>query len=202
MSKAEPKGAWLRLVVALAISTIGGSGFWSVVVALPAVATAFSVTRADASLAYAATMGGYACGVVVMGRLADRFGIALPLAAGTLALGLGDIAVGNAPSLSGFALAQGLLVGVGSAAAYTPLVANISLWFTRRRGVAIAICASGNTLAGAIWPSVLQHFFGTLGWRHTFVALGLFCLATMLPLIPVLRRRPPAQPSGPAAAVP
>jgi MFS family permease len=200
MSETEPKGAWLRLIVAMMLSTIGGSGFWSVVVALPAIGTAFAVNRADASLAYAATMIGYSAGTLLMSRLADRVGIILPLAAGTVMLGLGYIAVGHAPSLPCFMAAQSLLVGVGSAAVYTPLVADVSHWFTRRRGMAISICASGNTLAGAIWPPVMEHFFETIGWRDTFVLLGLFCLATMPPLILALRRRTPLAKTGPAAA--
>lgn len=202
MSETEPKGAWPRLIVALVLSTIGGSGFWSVVVALPAIGSAFAVNRADASFAYTATMVGYAGGTLVMARLTDRTGITLPLAAGTVMLGLGYVAVSEAPSLPFFMLVQGLLVGVGSAATYTPLVASVSLWFTRHRGIAISICASGNTLAGAIWPIVLQHFFDTIGWRHTFVVLGLFCLATMPPLILMLRRRAPTRDYGPAAAAP
>lgn len=200
MSETEPKGAWPRLIVAMMLSTIGGSGFWSVVVALPAIGTAFAINRADASLAYAATMIGYSAGTLLMSHLADRFGIIRPLAAGTVMLGLGDIAVGHAPSLAVFMAAQGLLVGAGSAAVYTPLVADVSHWFTRRRGLAIALCASGNTLAGAVWPPVMEHFFKTIGWRDTFVLLGFFCLATMPPLILALRRRTPLPETGPAAA--
>ncbi len=202
VSETEPKGAWRRLIVAMMLSTIGGSGFWSIVVVLPALGTAFAVNRADASLAYAATMIGYSAGTLLMSRLADRLGIALPLAAGTVMLGLGDIAVGHAQNLSVFMAAQGLLVGVGSAAVYTPLVADVSHWFTRRRGLAIALCASGNTLAGAVWPPVMEHFFKTIGWRDTFVLLGLFCLATMPPLILALRRRLPLPEAGAASARP
>ena len=98
--------------------------------------------------------------------------------------------------------AQGLLVGVGSAAVYTPLVADVSHWFTRRRGLAISLCASGNTLAGAVWPPVMEHFFKMIGWRDTFALLGLFCLATMPPLILVLRRSTPLPETGPPAAAP
>jgi MFS family permease len=200
VSGRETKGAWPRLVVALALSTIGGSGFWSVVVALPVIGNAFAVDRAVASLAYTATMVGYAAGTLGMARLADRIGIAIPLAAGTVLLGLGYVAVGYAPSLALFTLAQGLLVGVGSASVYTPLVANVSLWFTRRRGMAISICASGNTLAGAVWGPVLQHFFDTIGWRYTFIGFGIFCVATMAPLILLLHRHGSAPDTGAAAA--
>ncbi|MGH7048765.1 MAG: MFS transporter [Stellaceae bacterium] len=199
MSETEPKGAWPRLIVSLALATIGGSGFWSVVVALPAIGATFAVNRADASLAYTATMVGYAAGTLVMARLADRFGITLPVAVGTVLLGTGYIADGYAPSLGSFMLAQALLVGVGSAAVNTPLIADVSHWFTRRRGMAISICASGIPLAGAVWPPVMQHFFNMVGWQHTFVLLGIFCFATMPPLIVALRRPAPIPDTGPAA---
>jgi len=198
-SEREVKGAWMRLGIALAVSTIGGSGFWSVVVLLPAIGTDFAVNRADASLVYTATMVGYAAGTMLMARLSDRIGITRPLAIGTVALGLGYVAVGYAPNLACFILAQCFLVGIGSAAAYTPLVADVSHWFTRRRGLAISICASGNTLAGAIWPTVLQHFFAAIGWRHTFIGLGIFCVLAMSPLILALRRPAPMSEGGAAA---
>ena len=83
----------------------------------------------------------------------------------------------HAGSLWQFALAQGLLIGMlGASAGFAPLVADTSLWFTRRRGIAVAICASGNYLAGAVWPPILQHYFDTIGWRATFTGVGLFCV--------------------------
>ena len=102
------------------------------------------------------------------------------------------IAAGHAGSLWQFTLVQGLLIGLlGTSATFAPLVADASMWFTRRRGIAVAICASGNYLAGAIWPPVLQYFFDTSGWRATFTGVGVFCIATMVPLAFALRRRPP-----------
>src|SRR5258708_35069494 len=90
-----------------------------------------------------------------------------------------------------FSLAHGLFAGLlGCAATFAPLVADTSMWFTRRRGMAVAICASGNYLAGAVWPPVLQHFFETAGWRATDVGLGAVCLAAMLPPAFLLRERP------------
>ncbi len=181
--------AWLRLGVAVLLSTIGGVGMWSVVVALPAIQADFGVARADASLPFTFAMIGFAGGGVVMGRLADRFGIAIPMAVGTVALGLGYLAVGNASSLWQVALAHGLLIGVGCSATFGPLIADISHWFMRRRGIAVAIAASGNYLAGTIWPPVVQHFIATSGWRATHIGIGLFLLATMLPLTIALRGR-------------
>jgi MFS family permease len=190
-SLVESPYAWTRLVTALLLSTLGGVGMWSVVVVLPAVQAEFGVARGAASLPYTLTMVGFGLGGVLMGRLSDRFGVIAPVIVGTLALGAGMVAAGAAGSLWLYAIAQGLLVGVGSSATFGPLVADVSFWFTRRRGIAIAICASGNYLAGAIWPPVVQHFIETVGWRTTNIGIGIFCVFAMLPLALVLRRPVP-----------
>ncbi|MBI3372027.1 MAG: MFS transporter [Betaproteobacteria bacterium] len=185
--------AWARLIASLALMTLGGAGMYAVSVALPPVQAEFGVTRSGASLPYTLTMIGFGFGGILMGRLSDRFGVMVPVLIGAVALGLGFVAAGSAQSILQFSLAQGLLIGfLGSSATFVPLVADTSLWFTRRRGIAVAICASGNYMAGAIWPPVMQYFFDTVCWRQTYIGMGLFCIAAMLPLALVLRRHPPA----------
>jgi MFS family permease len=192
--------AWIRLGLATLLSTIGGVGMWSVVVVLPAVQAEFGVARGEASLPYTLTMIGFAFGGVLMGRLADRFGVLIPLLLGAGALTAGYVASAYAASLWGVAIVHGLLIGMfGSSASFGPLLADISHWFLRRRGLAVAICASGNYLAGAIWPPVVQHFTETLGWRQAYIGVGLFCALTMPPLAFALRRRPPVQQPSPGS---
>jgi MFS family permease len=199
----ESSYAWRRLAASVALSTIGGIGLWSVVVVLPAVQAEFGVARGSASLPYTATMLGFAVGAILMGRLADRFGIVMPLVAGSIALSLGYLGTSRAATLWQFVLIQGLFVGLlGSSVTFGPLVADVSHWFTRRRGIAVSICASGNYLAGTIWPPILQHFTATVGWRQTMVGVGLLCASTMLPLTLALRRRSPVSRGPvPAAAI-
>jgi len=190
--EAESGYAWLRLSAALALVTLGGAGMYIVTVALPLVQVEFGVDRSDASLPYTLTMIGFGLGSILMGRLADRFGVMVPVILGALFLAAGFLLAARAESLWQFALVQGLLIGfLGSSATFAPLVADTSLWFFRRRGIAVAICASGNYLAGALWPPVVQHFFDTAGWRATYAGVGLFCVCAMLPLAQVLRPRPP-----------
>ena len=189
---AESTYAWMRLAASLALMTISGVGMYAVAVALPAVQAEFGIARSAASLPYAATMIGFGLGGILMGRLSDRFGVMLPVLIGAVCLGLGFVAAGASNGLWQFALVQGLLIGLlGTSAAFAPLVADTSMWFTRRRGIAVAICASGNYLAGAVWPPVLQYYFDTIGWRATFTGVGVFCAATMIPLAFALRRKPP-----------
>ena len=201
----ESRYAWARLCTALALMTIGGSGMYAITVVLPRVQADFGVDRADASLPYTFTMIGFGLGGILMGRLADRYGVMVPVVIGAFGLSAGFIAAGNAASLWQFNLAQGLLIGLlGTSATFAPLVADISLWFARRRGIAVAICISGNYLAGSVWPPVMQHYIDSAGWRQTYIGMGLFCLAAMLPLALILRPRPPlpAQSASGAAAAP
>jgi MFS family permease len=188
----DSRYAWLRLIVALALMTIGASGMYVISVALPTVQAGFGVDRSGASMPYTLLMIGFGVGGVLMGRLADRFGINVPVAIGACGLGLGFVAAGLAPSVFWLAVAHGLLIGMlGTAATFSPLVADTTLWFEKRRGLAVAVCASGNYLGGALWPPIAQHFIDTVGWRQTFIGIGLFCVATMLPLSFLLRRRAP-----------
>src|SRR6478736_3693205 len=187
----ESASAWMRLVVTLALSTIGGVGMWSVVVALPAVQTEFGVARADASLPYTLTMVCFGLSGIVMGRLSDRYGVMVPVMLGTLLLTLGYVAASLAPTLPTYALAQGALIGAGSSATFAPLLAHTSLWFVRRRGIAVAIFASGNYLAGTVWPPIVEHFIRTAGWRQTYAGIAIFCAVTMVPLAFLLRKKPP-----------
>ena len=184
----DSPAAWFRLVVAMTISTIGGVGMWSIMVALPTIQADFGVSRADASLPFTMVMFGFAGGGVLMGRLADRFGIAVPLALGTLAVSAGYLATGWSSSLWQVASAH-LLIGIGCSSSFGPLMADISHWFVRRRGIAVSLAAVGNYVAGTLWPPVLQHFIAESGWRTTHIGVGLFCLVTMMPLVLFMRRR-------------
>jgi MFS family permease len=194
----ESTYAWVRLFAALMLSAIGGIGMWSVIVALPAVQVEFGVARSAASLPYTITMMGFGFGGILMGRLSDRYGIFVPAVGGAVVVGLGYAVASQATSLWQFILAQGLLVGVASSVAFAPMVADTSLWFTRRRGIAVAIIASGSYLAGTVWPPVVEHFIRSHGWRRTYLDIAVFCVATMLPLALVLRRRAPLTESASA----
>jgi len=187
--------------VSLLLMTLGGSGMYSVTVVLPRIQAEFGVARADASLPYTLTMVGFGLGGILMGKLSDRFGVMVPVLLGAAGLGAGFIAAGSATTLWQFNLAQGLLIGLlGTAATFAPLVADTSQWFTKQRGIAVAICMSGNYVAGAVWPPVLQHFIDSVGWRQTYIGTGSFCAVVMLPLAFALKRRPPL-PDAVAAAV-
>ncbi|HEX4781412.1 MAG TPA: MFS transporter [Usitatibacter sp.] len=194
----DSRYAWTRLGITLVLITLGSSGMYIVPVVLPAVQAEFGVTRAAVSASYAMLMVGVGVGGFFMGRLADRHGMMVPLVIGGLSLAAGFAVAGSAASLTTFNIAHGLLIGLlGSSAMFSPLLADTSLWFVRRRGIAVAICASGNYLGGAIWPPIVQHFVATVGWRQTYQGMGMIAGIIILLFSFAMRTRAPV--AGPAA---
>jgi len=194
--------AWLRLAAAFWLMTIGAAGMWSVAVVLPAYQVEFGISRSEATLPSTMTWIGFAIGQIVMGRLTDRFGIFRVVALASFSFGAGFVVAGMAPNHWMLGLAQAVMIGfLGSAAMFGPLIADTSQWFARRRGLAVAIVASGNYVGGAIWPPVMQHFIDAAGWRVTYIGLGIFCFCATLPVAFALRARSPGQAAAGTAPI-
>ena len=172
--------------------TLGGSSMYVVSVVLPEVQRDFGVSRADASLPYTLMMLGFGAGGLAMGKLADKWGVHVALWIGAVGVGSGFVLAGLSPNIWLFALAHGLLMGLfGSSSTFAPLLADTSLWWNKRRGIAVAVCASGNYLAGSIWPALAQQGVETMGWRNTYIWIGIVCGLGMATLAFLMRQRPP-----------
>jgi MFS family permease len=190
--RADSREAVIRLLVSLALMALGAAGMYVVPVVLPAVQAEFGVARADAAMPYTLLMIGFGLGGVIMGKLADRLGVMVPLLIGAACLGLGFGLAALSPNIWVFAAVHGVFIGMlGASCTFAPLIADTSLWFVKRRGIAVAVCASGNYLGGALWPPLVQHFVAEVGWRQTYMGLGLVCTLGMVALALLMRRRPP-----------
>jgi MFS family permease len=182
--------AWLRLWMALLCSTLAGVGMWAIIVVLPSVQSEFGILRGEASFPYTAMMFGFAFGTIVLGRMADRTGIVAPIVIAGVTIGLGFVLAGFAPNIYLFSAAHGFLIGVGTGTSFAPMMADISHWFVRNRGVAVVIVAAGNYLAGTVWPMAIKFALPAYGWRTTYIAIGVIVAVTMIPLAFFFRRRP------------
>ncbi|MEL0437088.1 MFS transporter [Phycobacter sp. K97] len=188
----DSRYSWLRLLVTLAIATVANVGMWAIIVIMPAVEAEFGAGRAESSMPYTLTMVGFALGNLLIGRLVDRFGITLALIGAVVATVSGYVLSTLAPTMVVLSLTH-LLLGLGTAAGFGPLIADISHWFLRRRGIAVALVASGNYLSGAIWPTLLADVLETGGWRMVYYALAAVTVIVVIPLALMLRRRVPAE---------
>lgn len=191
--------SWIRLCITLAIAIVANVGMWAVIVILPAVEAEYGATRAEASLPYTLTMIGFALGNLTMGRVVDRFGVTLALNGAAVLIAAGYVLSTYMPSMAMLSLTH-LLLGLGTAVGFGPLIADISHWFLRRRGIAVALVASGNYLSGAIWPTVLADVLAANGWRDVYLFLGALSVLLIPPLSLMLRRRLPEDAHGVAEA--
>ncbi len=187
----DSRKAWLRLAAALVLGIVGCTGMWSHMVALPAVQAEFGASRSEAALPFTLAMIGFGVGGIAMGRVMDRFGVMVAIVIGSVLLSVGYVAAGFARTLTEYGLAYGLLIGLGTSALFAPLMADISHWFHKHRGIAVSFCACGNALSGTVWPPILQHYIATDGWRATHIGYGLFAIVALLPLAFAFRTRAP-----------
>jgi MFS family permease len=181
--------AFARLALSLLISTLIGVGMWAIIVALPEAQRDFGVDRAAASLPYTVMMCALAFSTIALGRMTDRHGIVPALVISALALGLGFVLAAHAPNLALFTAAHAL-IGIGAGTGFGPMMADISHWFVKRRGLAVVVVASGNYIAGTIWPFLMSLAMPLIGWRGTYTGIGVIVVAFVLPLTLMMRRRP------------
>ena len=198
----ETSYGWVVVFASLVLHSISLGAPTILFVALKPIAADLGTARAIPSLAYSLMMIGAGVGGVAMGWWMDRLGILQPVLFGSVMICLGALLASHAEGPLSLFIASGLLIGLfGKAAMIAPLVANVTRWFDRRRGLAIAILTSGQGLAGAIWPIVVQHFNGLVGWRGTFLYFSVFAAVVMVPLAFLLRPRPPITAAGGAAGI-
>lgn len=196
----DSRYSWARLAATLAVGVLGSVGIWSIITIMPAVQAEFGIDRAGASFPYTLTMLGFALGNLLIGRAVDRFGITSALIGASLLIGVAYGLAALSPSLGVLSALQ-FFIGLGAAASFGPLIADISHWFGKRRGIAIAVAASGNYLAGAIWPVLLSGVLQQQGWRAVYFYLALIVVVGVFPLALMLRRRVSAAATARANAV-
>lgn len=188
MSQLDTRYSWLRLFISLLIAVIGNVGMWAIVVVMPDFQAEMGLDRANASLPYTFTMIGFAVGNYAIGRMVDRYGIVACLLGAAVLNSAAFYAATLTSSLWIICFIQ-LLLGFASAAAFGPLIADVSKWFLKRRGVAVAIAASGNYLSGAIWPLLLTGVLQTSGWQGVYLWLAALTITIMVPFSLLLSQK-------------
>ncbi len=180
--------AWVRLGLALAIASVGAVGMWSVMVVMPIIQAEFAATRGAVSLAATMIFFGFGLGGVIIGKVTDRLGIVTAIAISIVLLVSAFVLAGLSSALWQFVLIS-FLTGLGASVTFAPLMAEASHWFERYRGLAVTIVASGNYVAGAVWPPLINWGAETYGWRTTHFAIAIFAGLAMTVLLLALRQR-------------
>ena len=180
--------SWLRLVISLTIAIVGNAGMWVIILVLPSVQSEFGVDRASASLPFTLTMLGFALGNFYMGKLADRYNISTVLLFSSIILALCFIFAAQSNSILSLAVIQ-FVIGFGTGASFGPVIADTSIWFLKKRGIAVALAASGNYLSGVVWPILTRDLLLNYGWRSVYLVLAIAAVLIMAPLSLALKRK-------------
>lgn len=182
--------SWRRAFYAVLIGMITNASLWTSVTLMPSLQSEFALTRTQASYPYIAIMIGYLVGGPTLGRWSDRYGVSKILLVGSILASLGYVVGAMAHNFWLFLLTQ-LFVGLGAAVGVAPLTADISHWFRKRRGLAVAVVSSAGYLSGAFWTTVIADVLRDGSWRdvHMLIAGGLLMV---VPLSFLVRRRVPS----------
>ena len=180
--------SWLRLAISLMIAIVGNAGMWAIILVLPSVQSEFGIDRASASLPFTLTMLGFALGTFYMGKLADRYNISTVLLFSSIILALCFIFAAQSSSILSLALIQ-FVIGFGTGASFGPVIADTSIWFLKKRGIAVALAASGNYLSGVVWPIFTRDLLLNYGWRTVYLVLAIAAVLIMAPLSLALKRK-------------
>ena len=181
--------SWFRLLITFLIGTSLNIGMWAIVIVLPDIQKEFGFNRGEVSVLFSFTMVGFALGNFILGKLVDNYGIILTLLFASLTVVLGFFISALSYSLILLSFCH-VMIGFGTAAGFGPLMSDISFWFSKRRGIAVSVAASGNYFSGIIWPTLISAVFtNSFDWRFLYVLFGIIAVILTIPLSFLLRKK-------------
>ncbi len=173
--------SWIRLILLFTIGVIGTVGMWSVVVVMPAIENEFNIDRGQASLLYATTMVGFGLGNFLIGKIIDKFGLKSPIIFAIIIL-VSSYLIAMISNKFWHLLILQIFMGTAAATFFGPSMADIGNFFEKRRGLAVAIIASANYVAGAFWPLIISYFLEYTSWKEVYLYIAIICMVIMFPI--------------------
>lgn len=114
----------------------------------------------------------YAIGMVVIGRLLDRFGTKLGYTVAITVWSLAAMAHALAKSVFGFAFAR-FSLGLGESANFPAAIKTIAEWFPKKeRALATGIFNAGSNVGAIVAPMAVPWIALTWGWQWAFIGTG------------------------------
>jgi len=171
---------WWRVVGALLMNLSLGSLYaWSIFVA--PLEKEFKWDRAQTSTVFTIAVFVFGMSFVIAGRLQDKLGPFVISVIGSVFLGLGLVLASRTDSLAWIYITLGGIMGFGNGFGYATPIPVLSKWFPDRRGLAVGLAVAGYGAGSAILAFVVPPMLKAVGWRGTFLWLGIaYFIATMI----------------------
>ena len=195
----NPRYGWVMVAVASILMGMGVGSLWSIAIFLKPILAEFGWLRGQTTFAFMAGTVSMGVGGIVMGALADRYSTRWVVLIGALGLGSSYLLLARVTSAWEFYLFYCLMGGVGSAALWAPLLANVGGWFEHNKGLAMGLTMSGVALGNAGMIKFAGYLIVLYGWQQAYSTLGLICLAVLVP-VSLLVRNPPQRETSPGAS--
>ena len=170
---------------------VNGIFFRGFIVFFVPVRDALSITNFQASLVF--SLGRAEGGVEgpVAGWMIDRFGARKLVIGGVLLAGLGYIALWSVDSFLWFALVYLGLISLGNSVAFqNAMIADLNMWFIRRRAFVMSLVAAGSSVGPVVLIPILSLIILRAGWEWAAFISGFVYLLLVLPLSLLIRASP------------
>jgi len=181
---------WVVVIASFAIFTIASGIRFSFGVFFKFLVSEFALTRAETSAVYSVYML-FCCVIsIVSGWGADKFSPRILMSLMGLLTGLGLILTSQAKSLWQLFVGYSFLLGLGYGGVFTLTMSIIIRWFDKKRGLAIGLTTSGAGLGTVMMAPFAAYLIVILGWRMSYMVIGLMAWVLMIPMALLLRKEP------------
>jgi len=192
---------WIIVAAGGALGCVAIGGLFSLPVFLRPIAQDTGWSSTGISTAMTLAFLALALGSIAWGTLSDRVGPRLVVLVGAVLLALGLALASLATSLLAFQLLFGVVVGIGAAAIFAPMMACVTGWFDTHRSLAVSLVSAGMGVAPMTMSPLAAWLVQTHDWRSALQLIAALAAVTMIPLA-LLVRRPPALRQAASAAAP
>jgi MFS family permease len=181
---------WLMVVAGFVVLMVSWGSQFAFSVFLIPLTEHFGWTRADTAGVFSFNYLLFGAGSIFSGKLTERFGPRAVVGVGGALMGAGLILSAAIQDLSQLYLVYGVIIGLGASTTWGPLAATVSRWFITHRGLAMGIMSLGISIGIIVLPPLSRHLITRLGWRMSFVFLGLLTGVSIIGVSFLLKRDP------------
>ncbi len=183
---------YVVVAAAFLIMAVSSGAIYSFSVFFAPLQNEFGWSRALTSGAFSAYVVMQGLLSIGTGRLNDRFGPRAILSVCSIIFGLGFILMARIGAVWQLYVLYGVMVAGGFSGAPVPLMSTVARWFRARRGMMTGITMAGSGFGTMLMPPLCNWLIADLGWRSSFLVVGLV-LAVVILLAAQFLRREPAQ---------
>ena len=182
--------AWVILGTCFIVSALIAGINTSFGVFLVPLSREFGWSTGAISLAYSLFMLTNGLSAFGVGRLGDQYGSRLVFFVGGLVFGLALLLMSHMSAVWHLYLWYGVLAGVGRSPLNVTLVAMVSRWFSKHRGLAMGIVNSGTGAGSSLFTPLTSYLIVAYSWQDAYIVMAVMVWVLLTAAVMLLRDDP------------